>query len=86
MRSELNLLLRLFDCWGPFQDEQLRIPSVKSRRINVLGFMNRDNDLFYYPVVGSVTGDEVVRVFDDFAEKMQDQKYSANAIHAGCRR
>ena len=40
--------------------------------------MNRDNDLFYYPVVGSVTGDEVVRVFDDFAEKMQDQKYSAN--------
>ena len=60
------------------KDEQLRIPSVKSRRINVLGFMNRDNDLFYYPVVGSVTGDEVVRVFDDFAEKMQDQKYSAN--------
>ena len=54
-----------------FPDEQPNTFGV------VLGFM-RDNDLFYYPVVGSVTGDEVVRVFDDFAEKMQDQKYSAN--------
>ena len=58
--------------------EQLRIPSVKSSRINVLGFMNRDNDLFYSAVIGSVSTDEVIRIFDDFAEKMQDQKYSSN--------
>ena len=58
--------------------EQLRIPSVKSRRVNVLGFMNRSNDLFYYPVIGSVTGNTVIEVFDDFAEKMQDPKYSSN--------
>lgn len=58
--------------------EQLRLPSVKSRRVNVLGFMNRSNDLFYYPVIGSVTGDTVIEVFDDFAEKMQDPKYSSN--------
>lgn len=61
--------------WQP-KGEQLRVPSVNSQRINVLGFMNRDNDLFYYPVCGSVTGDEVIRVFEDFAEQMQDQKYS----------
>ena len=58
--------------------EQLRLPSVKSRRVNILGFMNRSNDLFYYPVIGSVTGDTVIQVFDDFAEKMQDPKYSSN--------
>ena len=58
--------------------EQLRLPSVKSRRVNILGFMNRSNDLFYYPVIGSVTGDTVIEVFDDFVEKMQDPKYSSN--------
>ena len=57
--------------------EQLRVPATSSQRINVLGFMNRDNDLFYYPVNGSVTGDEVIRVFEDFAEKVQDPKYSS---------
>ena len=46
--------------------------------MNILGFMNRSNDLFYYPVIGSVTGDTVIEVFDDFAEKMQDPKYSSN--------
>ena len=58
--------------------QQLRIPSVKSSRINVLGFMNRDNDLFYSTVIGSVSTDVVIGIFDDFAEKMQDQKYSSN--------
>ena len=58
--------------------EQLRLPSVKSRRVNILGFMNHSNDLFYYPVIGSVTSDTVIQVFDDFAEKMQDPKYSSN--------
>ncbi len=52
------------------------MPSVNSQRINVPGFMNRDNDLFYYPVRGSVTGDEVIRVFEDFADQIQDPKYS----------
>ena len=36
---------------------QLEIPSVKSKRINVLGFMNRANDLFYYPVTGCVNSE-----------------------------
>lgn len=58
--------------------KQLRIPSVKSKRINVLGFMNRSCELFHYPVVGSVNSDTVISVFDDFAEKMADDKYSSN--------
>ncbi len=58
--------------------KQLRIPSVKSKRINVLGFMNRSCELFHYPVVGSVNSDTVIAAFDDFAEKMADEKYSSN--------
>lgn len=57
--------------------EQLRIPATISQRKNVLGFMNRDNDLFYYSVKGSVTKNEVIRVFEDFAEQMQNSKYGA---------
>ena len=58
--------------------KQLRIPSVKSKRINVLGFMNRANDLFYYPVIGSVNSETVIEAFEDFATKMGDSKYSSN--------
>ena len=57
---------------------QLRIPLVKGKRINVLGFMNRANDLFYYPVAGSVDSDTVIESFEDFATKMEDPKYSSN--------
>ena len=57
---------------------QLKIPSVKSKRINVLGFMNRANDLFYYPVIGFVTSDTVIEVFEDFTTEMEDSKYSSN--------
>lgn len=56
---------------------QLSIPSVKSKRINVLGFMNRANDLFYCPLTGSVDSDTVIDAFDDFAIRMEDAKYSS---------
>ena len=58
--------------------QQLRIPSVKSKRINVLGFMNRSCELFHYPVIGSVDSDTVIAAFDDFATHMEDEKYSSN--------
>ena len=61
--------------------EQLRIPSVKSKRINVLGFMNRANDLFYYPVTGCVDSDTVIEVFEDFAAKMEAPEYSSNDLY-----
>jgi len=62
--------------WQP-KGKQLRIPSVKSKRINVLGFINRSNDLFYYPVVGMVDSQTVINVFNDFAEKMAAPKYTS---------
>ena len=57
---------------------QLRIPSVKSKRINVLGFMNRSNDLFYYPVIGSVNTDTVIEAFESFATRMEESQHSSN--------
>ncbi|MDB2384674.1 transposase [Endozoicomonas sp.] len=46
--------------------------------MNVLGFMNRANDLFYYPVIDSVNSDTVIDAFEDFANKMEEPKYSSN--------
>lgn len=63
--------------WQP-EGAQLRIPSVKSKRINVLGFMNRANDLFYYPVTGKVNSQTVINAFDDFAEQMTAPEYSTD--------
>ncbi len=58
--------------------EQVRIPSVKSKRVNVLGFMNRACDLFYYPVIGSVDSKTVIDIFDYFAYQMTAPEYGAN--------
>lgn len=62
--------------WQP-EGGQLRIPSVKSKRVNVLGFMNRGNHLFYYPVTGKVNSQTVIDVFDNFAEHMAAPEYSS---------
>ena len=40
--------------------------------------MNRSCELFHYPVAGSVNSDTVIAAFDDFAEQMEDEKYSSN--------
>ena len=54
------------------------MPSVKSKRINVLGFMNRACDLYYYPVIGSVDSKTVIDIFDYFAYQMTAPEYGAN--------
>ena len=58
--------------------EQLRMPSVKSKRVNVLGFMNRACDLFYYPVIGSVDSKTVIDIFDYFAYQMTAPEYGGD--------
>ncbi len=63
--------------WQP-KGSQLRIPSVKSKRINVLGFMNRANDLFYYPIIGKVNSQTVIDVFENFADHMASPRYSSD--------
>ncbi len=50
---------------------------MKSKRINVLGFMNRSNDLFYYPVIGKVDSQTVINVFNDFAGQMAVPEYNS---------
>ena len=58
--------------------EQLRLPSVRSKRVKVLGFMNRVRYLFYYPVIGSVDSKTVIDIFDYFAYQMTAPEYGAN--------
>lgn len=43
------------------------IPCKRSKRLNILGFMSRENDSFFHPVEGSVTSEEVIKAFDGFA-------------------
>jgi len=49
--------------------ETREIPCKRSKRLNVLGFMSRGNDSFFYSVEGSVTSEEVIKAFDGFAAR-----------------
>lgn len=48
-------------------DEQLLLPTEKTPRINVLGFLSRQNDFFPCVFNCSVTSDIVVACFDAFS-------------------
>jgi DDE superfamily endonuclease len=58
--------------------ETRQIPCHRSKRINVLGFLSRSNDLFFHTSEQSVTTDTVVNAFDAFVEtyavKYEDTK------------
>lgn len=51
-------------------NEDILLPSSKSKNLSVLGFLNRANDLHPYVVEGSVNSDVVLSCFDDFAENL----------------
>jgi transposase len=74
--------LRYFDesgfCLIPYvpyawqeKGEIIAIASGHSQRLNVLGFMNRHNDLEAYCFECSVTSEVVVGCFDDFCKNLQ---------------
>ena len=44
----------------------------------IIGFMNRANDLFYYPVTGSVDSKTVIDIFDYFAYQMTAPEYGGD--------
>jgi transposase len=48
--------------------ETRQIPCHRSKRMNVLGFISRRNELFFDTAEQSVTTEIVVKVFDAFAE------------------
>jgi hypothetical protein len=49
------------------------IPRKRSKRLNVLGFMSRDNDAFFHTVEGSVNSARVIEAFDGFAARYAPQ-------------
>ena len=74
--------LRYFDesgfCLVPYvpyawqeSGETIAIESTPSRRLNVLGFMNKQQELEAYTFEGTVDSDVVIGCFDQFCETMQ---------------
>lgn len=49
------------------------LPSTHSQRLNVLGFMNLDNDSFFHTVEGRVDSEAVIAAFDAFAARYRDE-------------
>ncbi len=49
------------------------LPSQRSRRFNVLGLMNRRNDLAPYVFTNSITSDVAIASIDDFAKTCQQR-------------
>jgi transposase len=55
--------------WQPV-GEHIEIPSSKSKRLNVLGFIDRSCNFESFVFEGSVTSEVVVACFDQFAQKI----------------
>lgn len=53
--------------------ETVEIPCKRSQRLNVLGFMSRNNDAHFCSIEGSVTSACVIKAFDDFATQYAPQ-------------
>ncbi len=49
----------------------VEVPSCRSPRLNVLGLLNRLNELFVYTFQGSITGAVVIAVLDAFCKTIQ---------------
>ena len=49
--------------------EGLSLPSQRSKRLNVIGLMNRSNDLSAYVFEGSITSAVILACIDDFARQ-----------------
>jgi hypothetical protein len=63
--------------WQPI-GETKQIPCQRSKRLNVLGFLSRNNDWFFHTAEQSVTTETVVTVFDAFVESYALQYQQTN--------
>ena len=54
-------------------NENIELPSSKSKNFSILGSLNRNNDLHSYICENSVNSDVVIACFDDFAKKITKQ-------------
>lgn len=50
--------------------QTVELPSHRSKRVNILGFCNRQNYFYYEIVEGWVESDDVIRCFDNFADSL----------------
>lgn len=58
--------------WQP-QGETIELNSQRSKQLNVLGFMRRDNQSFFHTIEGRVNSDTIIAAFDDFASHYADE-------------
>lgn len=49
----------------------ITVPSRQSRRLNVIGLMNRNNELDVYEFTGRVTSEVIIMCLDKFSERIQ---------------
>lgn len=54
--------------WQPV-GETVKIPSAHGKRLNVLGFMGRDNEGFFHATEERVNSSQVIVAFDNFVAK-----------------
>ena len=54
--------------WQPKSDT-LKLPSQRSKQLNILGFLHKNNDGFFYPHEGSVTSQVVIEAFEAFGKR-----------------
>ncbi len=66
-------------CWQK-KGETIQIPSTKSKTIQVVGFLKRDNTFRFYFAEGSVDSVTVVAVFEDFISTLDARKKSVIVI------
>lgn len=59
-------------CWQEI-GEQVTLKSNRSKRLNVLGFFNRKNELESYIFEGSITSNVVVACIDDFCKNIEKE-------------
>ena len=71
--SGFSLVPNVPYCWQK-KGETLELDSSKSKSINVLGFLKRDNTFCFYYVEGSIDSAMVVAVFEDFIATLPSNK------------
>ena len=61
--------------WQPIGDN-IEVPSAShGQRLNVLGFLKRDNDLVPYMMEGGVDTETIIACFDQFSDQLEKRSY-----------
>ena len=60
--------------WVDPEDPPL-LPSGRTQRLNILGFMNRQSELHSYVFESSITSDVVIACFDEFSKTLKKPSF-----------